>query len=48
VAGVLAEIGDAGGAGLVDAQGVVEQQPYDRRGAQRLGPVSESMLNPGG
>ena len=35
VAGVLAEVGDVGGAGLIDAQGVVQQQPHHRR-AQRL------------
>jgi hypothetical protein len=37
MAGILAEVSDAGGAGLIDAQGVVQQQPHHRRGAQRLG-----------
>ena len=37
VAAVLAEVGDVSGAGLIDAQGVVQQQPHHRRGAQRLG-----------
>jgi hypothetical protein len=37
VAAVLAKVGDAGGAGLVDAQGIVQQQPHHGRGAQRLG-----------
>jgi hypothetical protein len=37
VAGVLAEVGDVGGACLIDAQGVVQQQPHHRCGAQRLG-----------
>ena len=36
VAGVLAEVGDVGSAGLIDAQSVVRQQPHHRRGAQRL------------
>ena len=36
VAGILAEVGDVGGAGLIDAQGVVQQQPHHRRGAQHL------------
>ena len=36
MAGILARVGDVGGAGLIDAQGVV-QQPHYRRGAQRLG-----------
>jgi hypothetical protein len=37
VAAVLAAAGDAGGAGLVDAHGIVQQQPHHGRGAQRLG-----------
>jgi len=37
VAGVLAEVSDVCGAGLIDAQGIVQQQPHHRRGAQRLG-----------
>jgi hypothetical protein len=37
VAAVLAEAGDAGGAGLGDARGIVQQQPHHGRGAQRLG-----------
>jgi hypothetical protein len=37
VAAVLAEVGDVGGAGLIDAQGVVQQQSRHRHGAQRLG-----------
>jgi hypothetical protein len=36
VAAILAQVGDVGGAGLIHAQGVV-QQPHHRRGAQRLG-----------
>ena len=36
-AGVLAQVGDVGGAGLIDAQGVLQQQPHRGRGAQRLG-----------
>jgi|GEM_PF-326091 len=36
VAAVLAEVGDVTGAGLIDAQGIV-QQPTHRRSAQRLG-----------
>jgi len=35
---VVAEVGDVGGAGLVDPQRVVQQQPHHGRGAQRLGP----------
>ncbi len=37
VTGVLAEVGDVGGAGLVDAQGVVQQKPHHGRSAERLG-----------
>ena len=38
VTAVLAEAGDVSGAGLIDAQGVVQQQqPHHRRGAQRPG-----------
>ncbi len=36
MAGVLAQVGDAGGAGLIDTQGVM-QQPHRGGGAQRLG-----------
>jgi hypothetical protein len=36
VAGVLAEVGDVGGAGLIHAQRIVQQQPHHRRGAKRL------------
>ena len=39
VAGVLAEVGDVGGAGLIHAQGVVQQQPHHGCGAQCLGAV---------
>jgi hypothetical protein len=37
VAGILAQVGDVGGASLIDAQSIVQQQPHHRRGAQRLG-----------
>ena len=33
----FAEVGDIGTAGLIDAQGIVQQQPHHGRGAQRLG-----------
>lgn len=36
VAGVLAQVSDVGSAGLIDTQGVMQQQPHHRRGEQRL------------
>ena len=36
MAGVFAKVSDIGRAGLIDAQGVVQQQPHHRSGAQRL------------
>ena len=48
VASVLAEVGDVSGAGLIDAQGVVQQQSHHRRGAHRLGAgVSGGEQGPG-